>query len=158
MKDKKIVRLDKGGKKREDALLAGLDFYLGNKCPSCQNVLKFTRNAACVTCYTDTGINLNFEKRKKALLDKIKAQAKRKSVPFDLDVSDIIWVNVCPILNIELDYFAKGKKANTVSFDRKNPDKGYVAGDVFILSNKANSCKSDLNVEQIERLLNYVRS
>jgi hypothetical protein len=49
------------------------------------------------------------------------------------------------------------RKHNTASFDRRDPNKGYIKGNVFIISNIANMRKSDLNVQQIERLLNYVK-
>jgi len=41
--------------------------------------------------------------------------------------------------------------------DRKDSNKGYVKGNVFNISNIANMRKSNLNVQKIERLLNYVK-
>lgn len=145
-------------KKRQVALEKSLDFYEGNSCPKCKNKVKYTKTGSCNKCYTITGMILDMNKRKKVLIDKIKAQAKYKGVKFDLSVDDIEWVKECPILKINLDYFSSGRNNNTVSFDRKDSSIGYVKGNVYVISNKANSCKSDLTVTQIERMLEYVKN
>jgi hypothetical protein len=101
----------------------------------------------------------DLDKRKIHLLQQIKRQATHKGLEFNLTVSDIDWVETCPILDYKLDSFSVGgRKSETVSFDRKNPKVGYIKGNVFIISNRANMLKSDITIEQLERMINYVRN
>lgn len=74
-----------------------------------------------------------------------KANAKRKGIPFDLHFTEVIWNTHCPLTGIKLDYFTnKGPAAP--SFDRRDNTKGYVTGNVWIISRNANSRKRDKNI------------
>ena len=46
---------------------------------------------------------------------------------------------------------------NSPSFDRIDPTKGYVKGNVIIVSNKANVIKSNATVEELERVSSFYR-
>ena len=82
-----------------------------------------------------------------------------KNIEFSITVADIDWVDTCVVLGTKLNYFSVGgRKRDTASFDRKNPEKGYVKGNVFVISNYANMKKSDMNIEQLERMLSYARN
>jgi hypothetical protein len=152
----KFVKIGKVN--RDSAILQGHTCFIGSKCQFCGNKDRWVSCSACTECYTIGGVPYNFEKRKKHLLQKVSAQAKFKGVDFSIEVTDIEWVEYCPILGYKLDYWTTRKvKADTVSFDRKNPNLGYVKGNVFIISNKANSVKSNMMYEQLERLLDYAK-
>jgi hypothetical protein len=132
--------------------------YFGEVCRFCMNNVRYTKRSCCNNCYTETGIPKDFEKRKQQLVSKIKAQSKLKNIEFNITKDDIDWIEFCPIMDIKIDYYTtEFRKHNTASFDRRDPNKGYIKGNVFIISNIANMRKSDLNVQQIERLLNYVK-
>ena len=49
----------------------------------------------------------------------------------------------CPVLGIPITPFEKGLAPGTPSFDRIDPRKGYVKGNVAIISNRANRLKCD---------------
>jgi len=64
----------------------------------------------------------------------------------------------CPVLEIELDwgYKLQGKqKDNSPSIDRIDPDKGYVSGNVRIVSNKYNSIKNNSTPEDRIKIAKY---
>lgn len=144
---------------RNDALKKGDTTFEGSKCSFCGGKMRYTSNNACIECYYPNAQPKDFEKRKKILIDKVKAQAKMKGIEFDISVKDIEWSETCPILFCEIDYYTTvTKTGNTASFDRKNPSKGYIRGNVFVISNKANSMKSNGTVEIFERLLQYVKN
>ena len=42
------------------------------------------------------------------------------------------------------------------SLDRIDNSKGYIKGNVAVISNKANKYKSDMTIENIEKLASYV--
>lgn len=85
---------------------------------------------------------------------------KRYNIPFDITLDDLnTSQKECPILKIPL-FFSAGKgrggRPNTPSIDRIIPEKGYVKGNVRIISHAANSWKKNFTKEQVENLLNYL--
>jgi len=93
----------------------------------------------------------------KSMLSRCKARAKRKNMDFDLSLEDITIPTVCPILGIPLEYVqGKGGSWNSPSLDRINNDKGYVKGNVQIISKRANSIKTDASLDEIEKVYFYL--
>ena len=90
-----------------------------------------------------------------------KAQAKRKNIEFNISFEEIIWPDVCPVLGMPLIYQrGRGTKRrpydDSPSFDRINPNLGYVKGNVQILSNRANRIKCDATPHELFLLSNFV--
>ena len=80
-----------------------------------------------------------------------KKRAKDKSLPFNLELPDIVVPEKCPFLEIPL-VVNKGLGAlpNSPSLDRIIPKLGYVKGNVQVISNKANVMKSSATLEEFE--------
>lgn len=102
------------------------------------------------------------EDRIRRMLASAKHRAKKKGLKFDLTyeyLSAIAPVN-CPVFGVELTWFTIQNKATnwSPSLDRIAPEKGYVMGNVEILSNKANTIKNDLTVEELHKFAIWVRS
>ena len=89
---------------------------------------------------------------KLAILRAAKSRAKAKNIEFDLDVSDITLPEMCPLLNIKL---ASNNKIsdNSYSLDRIDSSKGYIKGNVWIISNRANAIKNNASLEELELLV-----
>jgi hypothetical protein len=69
---------------------------------------------------------------------------------FNLTIDDIIIPEYCPILNIKLTTDPKDKDSpNYYSIDRIDSSKGYVKGNVQIISMKANKMKSKSTEEEL---------
>jgi hypothetical protein len=101
------------------------------------------------------GSNLYKAKRAKFIIKQ--SNMKRAGIEFNLNFGEIDFPEYCPILGIKLDYFAKGKpQNNSPSFDRIDSTKGYVTGNVLIISNKANRIKSDGNIAELQKILEYL--
>lgn len=62
----------------------------------------------------------------------------------------------CPVLGLELDYSGAGKP-NAVSIDRTDSARGYVPGNVVIMSRRANTLKNNATVEELQKVLDYMR-
>ena len=92
----------------------------------------------------------------KALLSAARYRAKRKGVPFNLTYRDIVIPKRCPILGIALQRGLEGGLDNSPSLDRIVPRRGYVRGNVRVISNRANRIKSDSTPEELARILTYV--
>ena len=91
-----------------------------------------------------------------------KNQAIKKGIPFTVDLVDIEQPEFCPILGIKLNYGWGGKTGHLrdpakATIDRVVPELGYVPGNVFIISWRANKLKSDMTFEELEKIMNYIK-
>ena len=89
------------------------------------------------------------------LLNAAKARARKHNIEFTITLEDIIVPQHCPLLGIELKV-AEGKtasKSNSPSLDRFDSNKGYVKGNVWVISQKANTMKSNASLEELTMLV-----
>lgn len=87
-----------------------------------------------------------------------KRRAARRGVAFTIQPEDVVIPERCPVLGIEL-VIAKGRfNENSPSLDRKDPLKGYVPGNVSVISFRANLIKNDATAEELEKVLNWMRT
>lgn len=78
-----------------------------------------------------------------------KWRAKRDNLEFDIAIEDIELPEFCPILGHKLQLSTLGKEARaSYSLDRIHNDKGYIKGNIAVISKEANATKSsyDLNI------------
>lgn len=78
-----------------------------------------------------------------------KASAKAQGIKWDLEIDDLDWPKICPYLDVELNYQSDDKADNVASLDKIIPEKGYIKGNVQIISNLANRMKSSASVDQM---------
>lgn len=82
-----------------------------------------------------------------------KTRANKANLPFNLEVEDIIIPEYCPILDIKLERKEYGKggsfQPNSPSLDKIIPSKGYVKGNVMVISMKANIMKCNASIEEL---------
>lgn len=86
-----------------------------------------------------------------------KYRARDKNLPFDLSVNDLTIPDTCPILGIPLCVNEKKSGGNSPSIDRLIPELGYVKGNVTIISHKANTIKNNASIEELEKVLNWLK-
>ena len=98
--------------------------------------------------------------RKLNLLRSAKERALKYGIPFELDEHGVEWNERCPVLGIELDYGPKGRggSENSPSIDRLDPDRGYVAGNVSVVSAVANRIKSNAEAATIRQVADWLES
>ena len=80
-------------------------------------------------------------------------RAIKRGLEFDIDITDVVIPAVCPVLGIPLviaDGTGKpGGRMDSPSLDRIDNTKGYVKGNVQVISHMANSMKFTANKEQL---------
>ena len=91
----------------------------------------------------------------KSMFSAAKNRAKTKGVPFDIDVSDIIIPEFCPVLGLRLvsHIGRRGPLDDTPSLDRIRPEGGYVRGNIWVISSRANRMKNDATLGELELLV-----
>jgi hypothetical protein len=90
------------------------------------------------------------------LLRQIKLRAKKTEIRFNLTVEDIVVPKRCPVFGIPLQRGKKHSCDNSPTVDRINPDKGYVKGNVAIISRLANSLKGKATAAQHRRIADWM--
>lgn len=86
------------------------------------------------------------------LFDRAKGRAKRKGLPFDIGVEDIVIPDRCPYLGTKLSRGLRRQTANSPSLDRIDPSLGYVKGNIEVISYRANAIKHNASFEEFERM------
>lgn len=90
------------------------------------------------------------------LFTHVRRRAKSKGIPFTLTLADVVVPEVCPILGIPLVMGDGHARPNSPSIDRIDPTKGYVPGNVHVISNRANTIKNDASIEDLRKVLTYL--
>lgn len=80
------------------------------------------------------------------MLSRALQRAKRFGLPFDLTEDDIEIPEVCPVLGVPLQ---RGHLDYAPSLDRTIPERGYVRGNVIVVSALVNRIKSNATADQI---------
>ena len=97
------------------------------------------------------------DNHEKSILARARQRAKRKEFEFNLEVEDIVIPLRCPILDIEIIRNKKEDlKDNSPSLDRIDNAKGYVKGNIMVVSNKDNTMKSNASPEQLIKFAQWI--
>jgi hypothetical protein len=91
------------------------------------------------------------------LLSAAKQRARRGGLPFDIDVTDIIVPERCPLLGLRLVPFGGKRTDATPSLDRIESVRGYVKGNIWVISWRANRLKNDATLEELEAIVRGLR-
>ncbi len=63
----------------------------------------------------------------------------------------------CPLLNIALKINQIKSENNSFSLDRIDNSKGYIPGNVWIISKRANWIKNNASIEELDTLVNNLK-
>lgn len=85
----------------------------------------------------------------KRLLISAKGRAKRFGMDFNISEEDLVMPEFCPLLGIPICISDNVASSNSPSVDRIDNSKGYIKGNVMIISYKANTCKNSLTLDQL---------
>lgn len=125
-----------------------------NKCNPCCHLSEYQRDKMKMEG-SENGENYYL---RKVILRQAKKRSKNKGLEFDLTLSDLISLknNTCPILGCEILYRSGIDYKRSASLDRIDPNKGYINGNVKIISYEANSLKNRNNFHSAVKMLEYI--
>jgi hypothetical protein len=91
--------------------------------------------------------------------ERSKRRARKKGFEHTINYTDINVPSHCPLLGIPL-FRSEGKGAcdNSPSLDRIDSSKGYTPDNIWVISNKANSIKSNATLEELEAIATRFRA
>lgn len=84
------------------------------------------------------------ERTEVRLLRNARNRAKKKDIPFDLQLDDIVVPEFCPLTDIQLKSYEgtgghRGPRFNSPTLDRVDPALGYTRGNICVISSIANN-------------------
>lgn len=155
---------------RRAAKEQGKGTYEGRPCKHHpENVTRWTVNGCCCLCtkektkpYRERNKNKLREKRKewdrknpvKSMLQRARRRAREFGLEFDLKPENVVIPDSCPVLGIPLDRFG-GDLDSIPSLDRIDNSKGYVPGNVVVVSFRANRIKGNSTIEELRKVAEY---
>lgn len=138
------------------------------KCKKCgeTNPEKFysanTYRTKCKECVKQETHERKKKYPEKQLLIEAKSRAKKLDIEFDIELSDITIPSKCPILGIDIKvkpYLKHGTThwQHSPSLDRVDPNKGYVKGNVAVISHRANQIKNNGTIDEHKSVVKYMQ-
>jgi hypothetical protein len=82
-----------------------------------------------------------------------KYRAKKFHLPFSIRITDITIPETCPLLGIALKVNRGHMRGNSPTLDRIISDRGYVPGNIWVVSNKANVMKNSASLAELKILV-----
>lgn len=89
------------------------------------------------------------------LLSTARRRAKKRGIKFTITLKDIVIPALCPVLGVPLERSGPLWGDNTPTLDRRDSTMGYVPGNVFVISRRANVLKSDATPAELLKLYWY---
>lgn len=87
----------------------------------------------------------------------IKGKCRKEGVPCNITVDDFTVPEFCPVLGIKMEW-SGDLRDGTPSFDRFDPDAGYVKGNVNVISLKANRLKSNATIDDLKAIVAWMEA
>lgn len=88
-----------------------------------------------------------------------KADAIRKGIPFTIEFEDLYQPEYCPVFGKKLNYNWSGinrRDPNKATIDKLNPRLGYIPGNTFVISWRANKLKSNMTLDELKLIMKYM--
>lgn len=93
--------------------------------------------------------------RLKSLLSHARKRARNKNLRFNITLADIVWPTHCPVFGFRLSKKIRKGDPRSPSLDRIIPCKGYVRGNVAVISLRANLLKNNATPTELKALAKW---
>lgn len=105
----------------------------------------------------EKGTEHSLAKTRQRLWYGAKSRAAERGREFSLKVSDIEIPARCPVFGVPF-FDERGTVINSPSIDRVDNSRGYVPGNIRVISRRANTLKGDANLEEMRAVVRYIES
>lgn len=106
-------------------------------------------NSVCKSCrVASSQAHYKSTAKELRLYNAAKSRAKAKNREFSIELEDIVIPLRCPVLDIPM---------KSPSLDRIDSSKGYVKGNVRVISKRANTLKNDATIKELTLVLEDLR-
>jgi hypothetical protein len=126
------------------------------ECTKCSSIFEITSAMTlCKICNSNRVKSLTPEWK---MHQRAKQRSKENGREFNILVSDIVIPDKCPILGIELNMNSgkSGAYRNSPSLDRIDNSKGYIEGNIQVISQLANAMKCHASNEELHAFAKWV--
>jgi hypothetical protein len=115
-------------------------------------------SSRCVTCVSTQAKQTRQANPAKTAWERARTRAKKHEIEFTITPEDVqnVWTDTCPIYQIPLRTNEGKADADSHSIDRIDNTKGYVPGNIAIVSMRFNTEKRNLTPELLKRMLAYM--
>jgi hypothetical protein len=120
------------------------------ECTSCGII--FNKTSKTVTlCNKCNSERVKSESPEKKMFRRAKTRARERGIDFSITLEDVVIPEFCPTLGIKLKVHKgrSGGNPESPALDRIDNSKGYVKGNVMVMSHLANMMKSSATTEQL---------
>ena len=94
------------------------------------------------------------------ILTHARSRAKKSGMEFNITIEDIPLPEFCPVLGIKLERVRNQRAViggTSPSVDRIDNTKGYVKGNVQVISMRANQIKRDMTLDEAKKVYEYMK-
>lgn len=132
------------------------EFYRARKEPDgyryeCKTCVRANTNNEAKRKYNANWRSANPERY---MLNAARSRAKLLGYAFDIDASDIAIPSHCPVFGIPL-FQGERSNPNSPALDRIHNDRGYVKGNVIVVSHRANTLKGSATISELRALADF---
>ena len=85
------------------------------------------------------------------LVNGARQRAKKFSIEFSINLTDFAIPEVCPLRRVPFKVGTGKHTDDSPTLDRKDPRLGYVKGNVWVISHKANRLKGDFTPDELKK-------
>lgn len=89
---------------------------------------------------------------RQTMLRSARDRARKGGYACTITVADIAVPEFCPLLGMRLERNT-GTRSSSPSLDKIRPELGYVPGNVWVISHRANTLKSDATLRELQKLV-----
>jgi hypothetical protein len=117
------------------------------------------KNKICIKKWHDDQVRTK-EGHAKSIFRTRKSEAKRQNVPFTIELDEVLKniPDICPVLGIELSWGERKGKGDdsSPSLDKFDPKLGYISGNVYWISFRANKIKQDATLDEVKAVAKWM--
>ena len=128
------------------------------ECTECRAIFeKKSRMTLCPVCNT---ARVKARTTQQKMFARAKSRALAKNLEFNLELEDIIIPEICPIMGVPLAVQSGRSGAYTLSpsVDRIDNAKGYIKGNVWVISQMANAMKGAATPDEMIKFAKWILS